>query len=90
MRRPAPQLPDPIRPVDPPVCPALRPERAYGQGDRVISTLDGGWTMAEKSSRKAVAKPAARSLKEKRLDKKNKKDSSSDAGDVVSNANRKR
>ena len=46
--------------------------------------------MAEKSSRKAVAKPAARSLKEKRLDKKNKKDSSSDAGDMVSNANRKK
>ncbi|PSL39449.1 hypothetical protein CLV49_3085 [Labedella gwakjiensis] len=46
--------------------------------------------MAEKSSRKAVAKTAVRSLKEKRLDKKNKKDATSDAGDIVSNVNRKR
>jgi hypothetical protein len=46
--------------------------------------------MAEKSSRKATAKPAARSLKEKRVDKKNKKDSNSGAGDVVSNVGKKR
>jgi hypothetical protein len=46
--------------------------------------------MAEKSSRKATAKPAARSLKEKRVDKKNKKDSNSGAGDIVSNVGKKR
>jgi hypothetical protein len=63
---------------------------AYGQAYRVTPALDGGRTMAEKSSRKAVAKTAVRSLKDKRLDKKNKKDSSSDAGDIVSNVNKKR
>jgi hypothetical protein len=40
--------------------------------------------MAEKSSRKAVAKPAAKSLKEKRLDKKAKSSGSSSNDDVVS------
>lgn len=62
---------------------------AYRQAYRVTPALDGGRTMAEKSSRKAVAKTAVRSLKEKRLDKKNKKDSNSGSGDVVSNVGKK-
>jgi len=45
--------------------------------------------MAEKSSRKAVAKPAARSLKEKRLDKKTKSDKLDHSADVVSNVKKK-
>jgi hypothetical protein len=65
-------------------------EMAYRQAYRVTPALDGGRTMAEKSSRKAVAKTAVRSLKEKRLDKKNKKDSNSGAGDIVSNVGKKR
>ncbi|WP_169799954.1 hypothetical protein [Herbiconiux solani] len=46
--------------------------------------------MAEKSARKAVAKPAARSLKEKRADKKAKGDRQDHSADVVSNANKKK
>lgn len=40
--------------------------------------------MAEKSARKATAKPAVRSLKEKRADKKTKSDSVSHTEDTVS------
>ncbi|NQX27640.1 hypothetical protein HQQ81_09835 [Microbacteriaceae bacterium VKM Ac-2854] len=40
--------------------------------------------MAEKSSRKAVAKPAAKTLKEKRLDKKAKSSGGISHEDVVS------
>ncbi|WP_440709321.1 hypothetical protein [Herbiconiux sp. YIM B11900] len=44
--------------------------------------------MAEKTQRKAVAKPAARSLKEKRADKKAKSDKQ-DHSDAVSNVKKK-
>jgi len=44
--------------------------------------------MAEKSARKATAKPAARSLKEKRADKKAKSDRQ-DHADVVSNVKKR-
>ncbi|WP_291052934.1 hypothetical protein [Herbiconiux sp.] len=44
--------------------------------------------MAEKTQRKAVAKPAVRSLKEKRADKKAKGDKQ-DHSDVVSNVKKK-
>lgn len=46
--------------------------------------------MGEKSTRKAVAKPAAKSLKEKRLDKKAKTNTSSSNEDVVSNRVKKK
>ena len=45
--------------------------------------------MAEKSQRKAVAKPAARTLKEKRADKKTKSDRADHSADAVSNAKKK-
>jgi hypothetical protein len=45
--------------------------------------------MAEKSQRKTVAKPAARSLKEKRADKKAKGDRADHSADVVSNVKKK-
>jgi hypothetical protein len=45
--------------------------------------------MGEKSARKAVAKPAARSLKEKRADKKTKSDSASRSTDAVTNVKKK-
>ncbi|MDO9396954.1 MAG: hypothetical protein Q7T71_10450 [Herbiconiux sp.] len=45
--------------------------------------------MAEKSQRKTVAKPAARSLKEKRADKKAKSDKADHSADVVSNVKKK-
>jgi hypothetical protein len=41
--------------------------------------------MAEKSSRKAIAKPAARSLKEKRNDKKTKSETASKGNDAITN-----
>ncbi|WP_263298871.1 hypothetical protein [Leifsonia poae] len=44
--------------------------------------------MAEKSARKSTAKPAARSLKEKRADKKAKGDRQ-DHSDVVSNVKKR-
>ena len=45
--------------------------------------------MAEKTQRKAVAKPAARSLKEKRADKRAKTDKQDHSADVVSNVKKK-
>lgn len=45
--------------------------------------------MAEKSSRKAVAKPAAKNLKEKRADKKAKSDRVSHEGDAVTNVKKR-
>ncbi len=45
--------------------------------------------MAEKSARKAVAKPAARSLKEKRADKRSKSDKQDHSADVVANVKKK-
>ena len=45
--------------------------------------------MAEKSARKTVAKPAARSLKEKRADKRAKSDKVDHAADAVSNVKKK-
>ncbi|MFF1877131.1 hypothetical protein [Leifsonia sp. NPDC058230] len=45
--------------------------------------------MAEKSARKATAKPAARSLKEKRADKKAKSDRQDHAADVVTNVKKR-
>jgi hypothetical protein len=45
--------------------------------------------MAEKSARKAVAKPAARSLKEKRADKKTKSDAKDHSVDAVSGVKKK-
>lgn len=46
--------------------------------------------MGEKSTRKAVAKPAAKSLKEKRLDKKAKSGTISHETDAVSSKVKKR
>jgi hypothetical protein len=45
--------------------------------------------MAEKSARKAVAKPAARSLKEKRADKRSKSDKTDHSADAVTNVKKK-
>ncbi|WP_423919203.1 hypothetical protein ACPEEZ_11865 [Frigoribacterium sp. 2-23] len=45
--------------------------------------------MAEKSSHKGSAKPAVRSLKEKRADKKAKHDATSHAEDIVSNVKKR-
>ncbi|WP_382308793.1 hypothetical protein [Herbiconiux sp. UC225_62] len=45
--------------------------------------------MGEKSAKKAVAKPAARSLKEKRADKKAKGDRIDHSADIVANVKRK-
>ena len=45
--------------------------------------------MAEKTQRKAVAKPAARSLKEKRADKKSKSDRQDHSADAISNVKKK-
>jgi hypothetical protein len=45
--------------------------------------------MGEKSARKTTAKPAARSLKEKRADKKAKTDKVDHAADVVSNVKKR-
>lgn len=45
--------------------------------------------MAEKSTRKAVAKPAARSLKEKRADKRSKSDKQDHSADAVTNVKKK-
>jgi hypothetical protein len=45
--------------------------------------------MAEKTQRKAVAKPAARSLKEKRADKKAKSDKADHSADAVTNVKKK-
>jgi hypothetical protein len=45
--------------------------------------------MGEKSAKKAVAKPAARSLKEKRADKKAKTDRIDHSADVVSNVKKR-
>jgi len=45
--------------------------------------------MAEKSARKTTAKPAARSLKEKRADKKAKSDKQDHAADVVSHVKKR-
>ncbi|MDN4642016.1 hypothetical protein QCD70_17350 [Agreia sp. PsM10] len=45
--------------------------------------------MGEKSARKAVAKPAARSLKEKRADKKTKSNSVNHSTDAVTNVKKK-
>ena len=45
--------------------------------------------MAEKSSRKTTATPAARSLKEKRADKRAKGDKQDHAADAVSNVKKR-
>ncbi|MFB2599021.1 hypothetical protein ACEXQE_14615 [Herbiconiux sp. P17] len=45
--------------------------------------------MGEKSAKKAVAKPAARSLKEKRADKKAKSDRLDHSADAVTNVKKK-
>jgi hypothetical protein len=57
--------------------------------NRAIVACDGGITMAEKSARKTTAKPAARSLKEKRADKKAKSDRQDHSADIVSNVKKK-
>ncbi|SDY75407.1 hypothetical protein [Herbiconiux ginsengi] len=45
--------------------------------------------MGEKSAKKAVAKPAARSLKEKRADKKAKSDKFDHSADAVTNVKKR-
>jgi hypothetical protein len=45
--------------------------------------------MAEKSQRKTIAKPAARSLKEKRADKKIKSGKADHSADAVTNVKKK-